>query len=67
MAKSIEEFLVELDTNSELLEKYKKDPVGTATKYGLSEEDVKLFEDKNWGELEKRYSDASRAIRVVDY
>ncbi len=67
MAKSIEEFLVELDTNSELLEKYKKDPVGTATKYGLSEEDVKLFEDKNWDELEKRFSDASKAVRVIDY
>ena len=67
MAKSIEEFLVELDTNSELLEKYKKDPVGAATKYGLSEEDVKLFEDKNWDELEKRFSDASKAVRVIDY
>ncbi|GEA10623.1 hypothetical protein [Alteromonas sp. KUL49] len=67
MAKSIEEFLVELDTNSELLEKYKKDPIGTAKKYGLSDEDVKLFEDKNWDELEKRFSDAKRAVRVIHY
>lgn len=67
MAKSIEEFLVELDTNSELLEKYKKDPTGTAKKYGLSEEDVKLFEDKNWEEIERRFSDTSKATRVVSY
>ncbi|BCO20025.1 MAG: hypothetical protein AAF364_16750 [Pseudomonadota bacterium] len=67
MAKTLEDFLVELDTNSELLEAYKKDPVATATKYGLSEEDVQLFKDKNWEEIEKRFTDENKAPRVVHY
>ncbi|GFD90127.1 hypothetical protein LHL20_02070 [Alteromonas sp. McT4-15] len=67
MAKTLEDFLVELDTNSELLEAYKKDPVATATQYGLSEEDVQLFKDKNWEEIEKRFTDENKAPRVVHY
>lgn len=67
MAKSIEEFLVELDTNSELMAKYKKDPVGTAKKYGLSDEEVKLIEDQSWDEVEKRFNDTKRAIRIISY
>lgn len=67
MTKSIEEFLVELDTNSELMEAYKEDAVATVTQYGLSKEDVKLFEDKNWEEIEKRFSDETKAPRVINY
>jgi hypothetical protein len=67
MAKTLEDFLVELDTNSELLEAYKKDPVATAAQYGLSEEDVQLFKDKNWEEIEKRFTDENKAPRVVHY
>lgn len=67
MAKSIEDFLVELDSNSELLKAYKQDPVATAEKFGLSDEDVKLFKDKNWEEIEKRFTDKNKAPRVIHY
>ncbi|WP_338518388.1 hypothetical protein [Alteromonas gracilis] len=65
MAKSLEDFLIELDTNSDLMKAYEKDPVGTAEQYGLSEEDVKLIKDKNWEEIEKRFADQNKAPRVV--
>jgi hypothetical protein len=67
MANSLEDFLIELDTNSELMQAYKDDPVGTAEQYGLSEEDVKLIKDKNWEEIEKRFADQNKAPRVVHY
>ena len=41
--KTIVDFLVELDSNSKLMDAYKKDPVGTAEKYGLSGEDLQLI------------------------
>ena len=67
MANSLEDFLIELDTNSDLMKAYEKDPVGTAEQYGLSEEDVKLIKDKNWEEIEKRFADQNKAPRVVHY
>ena len=67
MAKSLEDFLIELDTNSDLMKAYEKDPVGTAEQYGLSEEDVKLIKDKSWEEVEKRFADQNKAPRVVHY
>ena len=67
MAKSIVDFLVELDTNSKLMEAYKKNPVGIAADYGLSEKELKLIENKDWDEVAKRFDDTSKAIRVVNY
>ena len=67
MAKSIEDFLVELDTNSKLLKAYKKDPVATAKKYGLPEDEVQIIADKKWDELSKRFDDTSKTIRVINY
>lgn len=67
MAKSIKDFLVELDTNSKLMEAYKNDPVATAKKFGLSADEVKIIADKNWDELSKRFDDKSRTIRVISY
>lgn len=67
MAKSIVDFLVELDTNSKLMEAYKKDPVAVAANYGLSNEELKLIENKDWDEVAKRFDDTSKAIRVVNY
>ncbi|GFD66927.1 hypothetical protein [Alteromonas sp. KUL106] len=67
MAQSIVDFLVELDTNSKLMEAYKKDPVGTATKYGLPEDEIKIIAEKNWDELSSRFDDTSKTIRVINY
>jgi len=68
MAKNtIVDFLVELDSNSKLMDAYKKDPVGTAEKYGLSGDDLQLIKDKKWDEVAKRFDDTSHAIRVIDY
>ena len=67
MATSIQDFLVELDTNSKLMEAYKSAPVATAKKYGLSDNEVKIIEKQNWEELSKRFDDTSKTIRVVSY
>ena len=67
MATSIQDFLVELDTNSKLMEAYKSAPVATAKKYGLSDNEVKIIEEQNWEELSKRFDDTSKTIRVVSY
>ena len=67
MAKSIQDFLVELDTNSKLMEAYKSYPVATAKKYGLPADEVKIIADKNWDELSKRFDDTSKTIRVISY
>ncbi|GFD95530.1 hypothetical protein KUL156_48040 [Alteromonas sp. KUL156] len=67
MAQSIVDFLVELDTNSKLMEAYKKDPEGTATKYGLPEDEIKIIAEKNWDELSSRFDDTSKTIRVINY
>ncbi|WP_334064234.1 hypothetical protein [Alteromonas genovensis] len=67
MANSLIDFLEELDTNSNLMEAYKKDPVGTAEKYGLSDEDLTLIKEQNWDEVRKRFNDESKANRVVSY
>ena len=67
MAKSIQDFLVELDTNSKLMEAYKSDPVATAKKYGLPADEVKIIADKNWDELSKRFDHTSKTIRVISY
>jgi hypothetical protein len=67
MAKSIVDFLVELDTNSKLMESYKRDPVTTASDYGLSNEELTLIKEKNWDEVTRRFDDTEKAIRVVNY
>ena len=67
MASSLIDFLEELDTNSKLMESYKNDPVATAAKYGLSDEDLTLIKEQNWDEVKKRFDDASKANRVVSY
>ncbi|WP_420933564.1 hypothetical protein ACOJR9_14075 [Alteromonas sp. A081] len=67
MASSLIDFLEELDTNSNLMEAYKKNPVATAAQYGLSDEDVTLIEEQNWDEVKRRFDDVSKANRVVSY
>lgn len=49
------------------MEAYKKDPVATAADYGLSGEELKLIEDKNWEEVSKRFDDIKKAPRVINY
>jgi hypothetical protein len=67
MAQSIVDFLEELDTNSKLMEAYKQDPVGTARKYGLVDDELRLIEEKDWDEVKRRFDDASKATRVINY
>jgi len=67
MATSIVDFLEELDTDSKLQEAYRSDPVGTAKNYGLSDEDVRLIEDKNWVEVARRFDDLKKTIRIISY
>ncbi|MDB2330524.1 hypothetical protein N9V74_02315 [Alteromonas sp.] len=67
MEQSIVDFLEELDTNSKLMEAYKKDPVGTARAYGLVDDELRLIEEKNWDEVKRRFDDASKATRVINY
>lgn len=67
MAKSIVDFIEELDRNAELKEEYMKDPTGTAERYGLSEEDVKTIKNKDWDKVKKAFDDLSKSSRVVGH
>ena len=67
MTQSIVDFLEALDTNSKLMEAYKKDPTGTALASGLEDEDLRLIEEKDWDEVKRRFDDASKATRVINY
>lgn len=65
MAKSLVDFLEELDTNSTLMEAYKQDPVGTARGYDLSEADVKLIEEQRWDQVRQQFEDLGKSIKVI--
>lgn len=65
MSKTLVNFIEELDSNAKLLEEYKANPVDTAKAYKLSDEDVKIIEDKNWDELSKRFEDLGKAAKNV--
>ncbi len=67
MAKSLADFLHELDSNAELKENYLKDPVGVAQNYGLSEDDVQLIKDQDWDTMRKRFNSAGIEIKNQAY
>jgi hypothetical protein len=58
MAKSLVDFLEELDSNAELKESYLKDPVATAKKYGLADDDVAIIKNKDWDTVRKLFEGA---------
>jgi hypothetical protein len=67
MAQSLVDFLEELDSNAELKAAYQKDPVGTAKKNGLSDEDVDIIKNKDWDAVNKQFQDLSKSTKNVDY
>lgn len=67
MAKSLADFLEELDTNAELKEAYLKDPVATATTYGLADEDVSLIKNKDWDAVKKQFENSGHVVKIHTY
>ena len=67
MAKSLVDFLEELDSNAKLKEAYLKDPVATASNYGLADEDVKIIENKDWDTVQKRFENSGKPIKTISY
>jgi hypothetical protein len=67
MTKSLVDFLEELDTNAELKEAYLKDPVATATSYGLADEDVKIIKNKDWDTVKRKFENLNKHIKVHSY
>lgn len=67
MAKSLADFLEELDTNASLKADYMKDAVGTAKAYGLSDEDVATIKNKDWDAVEKQFKALGRDTKVHTY
>lgn len=67
MAKSLADFLEELDSNAELKEAYLKDPVATAKSYGLAEADVTLIKNKDWSAVTKQFESSGHPVKVHTY
>lgn len=67
MAKSLTDFLEELDSNAELKESYLKDPIATATTYGLTDEDVNVIKNKDWDNVIKRFESSGKGSKVHTY
>lgn len=67
MAKSLVDFLEELDSNAKLKEAYLKDPVATATTYGLADEDVKIIENKDWDTVRKLFESSGKTVKTHTY
>jgi len=67
MAKSLADFLEELDSNAELKETYLKDPVATAKAYGLSDEDVKVIQNKDWDTVRKLFEGSGKTVKTHTY
>jgi hypothetical protein len=67
MAKSLSDFLEQLDSNAELKESYLKDPIATATAYGLTDEDVNVIKNKDWDTVIKRFESSGKGSKVHTY
>ena len=64
MAKSLVDFLEELDSNAELKESYLKDPVAAAKNYGLKDEDVAIIKNKDWDAVRKQFENLGSDPKV---
>ncbi|MFT6343505.1 MAG: hypothetical protein ACJAWQ_000555 [Paraglaciecola sp.] len=64
MAKSLVDFLEELDSNAELKESYLKDPVATAKNYGLTDEEVAIIKNKDWDTVRKQFENLGSDPKV---
>ena len=67
MAKSLADFLEELDSNAELKGSYLKDPVATATTYGLTDGDVNVIKNKDWDTVKKQFENLGKGPKVHTY
>jgi hypothetical protein len=64
MARSLVDFLEELDSNAELKESYLKDPVATAKNYGLTDEEVAIIKNKDWDTVRKQFENLGSDPKV---
>ncbi len=64
MARSLVDFLEELDRNAELKESYLKDPVATAKNYGLTDEEVAIIKNKDWDTVRKQFENLGSDPKV---
>ena len=67
MAKSLADFLEELDSNAELKDAYLKSPVATAEKYGLADDDVALIKNKDWDAVQRQFENLGVDPKVHTY
>jgi hypothetical protein len=67
MAKSLVDFLEELDSNAELKESYLKDPVATAKNYGLTDEEVAIIKNKDWDAVKKQFENLDKGPKVISH
>lgn len=67
MAKSLVDFLEELDSNAELKESYLKDTVVTAKNYGLTDEEVAIIKNKDWDAIKKQFENLDKSPKVISH
>ncbi|MGS2721691.1 hypothetical protein [Paraglaciecola aestuariivivens] len=67
MARSLIDFLEELDSNAKLKEAYLKDPVGTAQSYGLGDDDIELIKNQDWEKAKQMFESEGKPIKTHTY
>jgi hypothetical protein len=67
MARSLVDFLEELDSNAEFKESYLKDPVATAKNYGLTDEEVAIIKNKDWDAVKKQFENLDKGPKVISH
>jgi hypothetical protein len=65
MARSLVDFLEELDSNAELKESYLKDTVVTAKNYGLTDEEVAIIRNKDWDTVRKKFENLGSDLKFT--
>jgi hypothetical protein len=65
--KTLAEFLIELDSNAKLKDDYLKDPVTTASDYGLAPEDISIIKEQDWDRVRQQFEELGKAIKIHSY
>ena len=66
MTDLLVDFIAALSTDAEMAKKYKTDPEGAMTDFGVSAEDQKLLLDGDTAAIKKRLDDAGSPFLIID-
>jgi hypothetical protein len=65
MTDLLVDFIAKLSTDAEIAKKYKADPAGAMTDFGVSEADQQLLLSGDTAAIKKRFEDAGSPIQII--